>query len=200
MVVGGMILCGGASRRMGQSKATLPFGTETMLARVLRLLGEVVEPRLVVAAPSQELPALPAAVRIVRDRTTGRGPLEGLYCGLSALGTQVDAAYVSGCDVPLLRPQFIRRMIELLGEHDVVVPVEGQFHHPLAAVYRTRIVDTLASLLARDELRMNGFYSQVSTRYVEVDTLRDVDPDLESLLNTNRLEDYARALRQAGLQ
>ena len=200
MVVGGIVLCGGQSRRMGQSKATLPFGSEIMLARVLRLLGEVVEPRLVVAAPSQELPALPADVRIVRDRAEGLGPLEGLFCGLSALGPQVDAAYVSGCDVPLLRPQFVRRMIELLGEHDVVVPVEGRFHHPLAAVYRTRVVDTIADLLARDELRMNGFYAQVSTRCVEVDTLRDVDPDLESLLNTNGPEDYALALQRAGLQ
>jgi molybdopterin-guanine dinucleotide biosynthesis protein A len=91
-------------------------------------------------------------------------------------------------------------MIELLGEHDVVVPVEGRFHHPLAAVYRTRIVDTIARLLARNELRMNGFYTIVSTRYVEVDMLRDVDPDLESLLNTNRPEDYELALRRAGLQ
>jgi molybdenum cofactor guanylyltransferase len=199
MIVGGIVLCGGQSRRMGQPKAMLPFGREILLSRVLRLLGEVVEPRLVVAAPAQELPTLPADVRIVRDRAEGRGPLEGLYCGLSALGSQVDAAYVSGCDVPLLRPQFVRRMIELLGEHDVVVPVEGRFHHPLAAVYRTRVVDTIADLLARQELRMNGFYAQVSTRSVEVDTLRDIDPDLESLLNTNRPEDYALALQRAGL-
>ncbi|MHB0959973.1 MAG: molybdenum cofactor guanylyltransferase [Pirellulaceae bacterium] len=199
MIVGGIVLCGGQSRRMGQPKAMLPFGSEILLSRVLRLLGEVVEPRLVVAAPAQELPTLPADVRIVRDRAEGRGPLEGLYCGLSALGSQVDAAYVSGCDVPLLRPQFVRRMIELLGEHDVVVPVEGRFHHPLAAVYRTRVVDTIADLLTRQELRMNGFYAQVSTRSVEVDTLRDIDPDLESLLNTNRPEDYALALQRAGL-
>ncbi len=90
-------------------------------------------------------------------------------------------------------------MIELLGEHDVVVPVEGRFHHPLAAVYRTRVVDAIADLLARRGLRMNGFYAQVSTRCVEVDTLRDVDPDLDSLLNTNGPEDYALALQRAGL-
>ncbi len=108
MIVGGIVLCGGQSRRMGQPKATLPFGSEIMLTRVLRLLGEAVGPRLVVAAPSQELPALPADVRIVRDRAAGLGPLEGLFCGLSALRPRVDAAYVSGCDVPLLRPQFVR--------------------------------------------------------------------------------------------
>lgn len=200
MDVGGIVLCGGQSRRMGRSKATLPFGGEVMLARVLRLLGAVVEPCVVVAAPGQQLPPLPPDVQVIRDRAEGRGPLEGLFGGLSALDQRVDAAYVTACDVPLLQASFVQRMIQLLGDHDAVVPVEGKFHHPLAAVYRTRLVDTIASLLAHDERRMISFYDRVSTRRVDVDQLRDVDPDLLSLLNINRPEDYARVLRRAGLQ
>lgn len=199
MRVAGVVLCGGASRRMGRAKATLPFGGELLLPRVVRLLTEVVAPCVVVAAPEQEVPALPAGVRVVRDRQSGRGPLEGLYCGLSALGTGADAAYVTGCDVPLLRPAFVRRMIELLGDADLVVPVEGAFHFPLAAVYRTRVVASIAVMLQRDELRMISFYESVATRTIPVDSLREVDPDLCSLLNVNRPDDYVRALRLANV-
>ena len=39
MTAGGIVLCGGKSTRMGRSKALLPFGPETMLQRVVRLLG-----------------------------------------------------------------------------------------------------------------------------------------------------------------
>ena len=39
MVVGGIVLCGGQSRRMGQSKATLPFGSEIMLCACLAIAG-----------------------------------------------------------------------------------------------------------------------------------------------------------------
>ena len=46
----GIILCGGKSRRMGQPKAWLPLGGETVLARVLRLLRPTVESIIVVAA------------------------------------------------------------------------------------------------------------------------------------------------------
>ena len=44
MTAGGIVLCGGKSTRMGRSKALLPFGPETMLQRVVRLLGSVVQP------------------------------------------------------------------------------------------------------------------------------------------------------------
>ena len=59
MTAGGIVLCGGRSTRMGVPKATLPFGPETMLQRVVRLLGAVVSPIVVVAAREQSLPELP---------------------------------------------------------------------------------------------------------------------------------------------
>ena len=60
------------------AKAWLPFGAEIMLPRVVRLLGEAVDPVVVVAAPEQEVPPVPANVAIVRDEEKGRGPLQGL--------------------------------------------------------------------------------------------------------------------------
>src|ERR1051325_4647216 len=120
---------------MGLDKATLPFGPELMLQRVVRLVGEVVDSIVVVAAPAQQLPALPQGVQVVRDRREARGPLEGLFAGLSGLPPGIDAAYATSCDVPLLAPAFVRRMFQLLGDNAVAVPVSGGFHHPLAAVY-----------------------------------------------------------------
>jgi molybdenum cofactor guanylyltransferase len=64
---GGIVLCGGRSTRMGSSKALLPFGPETMLQRVVRLLSSVVSPIVVVAAVNQELPELARLKDFVRD-------------------------------------------------------------------------------------------------------------------------------------
>ena len=92
MKLAGIVLCGGKSTRMGVPKATLPFGPETMLQRVVRLLGTVADPIVVVGARDQELPALPPAVLITRDERDARGPLEGLRAGLTALPAAADAA------------------------------------------------------------------------------------------------------------
>ena len=66
--IGGIVLCGGHSKRMGQSKAWLPFGKERMLQRVVRILGAVVQPVIVVAAPNQDLPGLSTTVSVVARR------------------------------------------------------------------------------------------------------------------------------------
>src|SRR2546427_792790 len=144
--VGGLVLCGGQNKRMGRPKAWLPFAGEIMLPRVVRLLRDAVSPIVVVAAPDQEVPPLSPEVRLVRDEEQGRGPLQGLAAGLTALRGQAEAAYLSSCDVPFLRAAFVRRMIELLEDHAICVPRVGDYHHPLAAVYRIEVVDVVNRL------------------------------------------------------
>jgi molybdenum cofactor guanylyltransferase len=195
--VAGIILCGGQSQRMGRPKAWLSFAGETMLGRVVRILSEVVQPLVVVAAPEQDVPPLPADIAIVRDAERGRGPLQGLAAGLAALQGKADAAYLSSCDVPFLQPAFVRRLIDLLGAHSICVPRVGGFHHPLAAVYRLEVLAAVERLLAADRLRPVFLFDEVPTRIVEAAELADVDPTFQSLRNLNTPEDYQAALQDA---
>jgi molybdopterin-guanine dinucleotide biosynthesis protein A len=196
MNVGGIVLCGGQSRRMGRAKAWLPFAGEIMLPRVVRLLGEVVAPIVVVAAPEQDVPPLPAGIAVVRDEEKGRGPLQGLAAGLEALRGRVDAAYLSSCDVPFLCPAFVRRLIELLGDHAICVPRVGEHHHPLAAVYRIGVADAVTGLLAADRRRPFFLFEAVATRVVGPEDLAEADPTFQTLRNLNTPEDYEAALRE----
>lgn len=194
--LGGVVLCGGQSSRMGRPKAWLPFGAELMLPRVVRLLGEAVAPLVVVSAPEQQVPPLPASVEILRDRMSGRGPLQGLAVGLEALRGRADAAFVSSCDVPFLQPAFVRRLSELMGEHAICVPEVGGYRHPLAAVYRIEVAAIATRLLAEDRLRASILFEEAATRFVQPEELAEVDPALRSLRNLNTPADYEAALRE----
>ena len=196
--VGGIILCGGRSSRMGRPKLALPFGPELLLQRVTRIMQEVVSPVVVVAASGQEIPPLPVDVRVLRDEQENLGPLGGLAVGLGALRGQVDAAFATACDTPLLQPAFARYMIQALGEHDLVIPRDGKFHHPLAAVYRTELEDNVRALIAADRMRPVFLVEEANSREIPIDELRSVDPELQSLQNTNTPEAYAAALTMAG--
>jgi molybdopterin-guanine dinucleotide biosynthesis protein A len=195
---GGIVLCGGKSTRMGAPKALLPFGPETMLQRVVRLLGQIVSPIVVVAAVDQELPPLPAGVIVTRDEREGRGPLEGLRAGLKALPDHVDPAYVTSCDVPLLVPGFVRRMLDLAHGHDIAVMEIDGFAHPLSAVYRRATLARVEDLLAKDRLRPLFLFEAVDTRRVRPEEMT-ADPDLRTLRNLNTREDYESALAAAGV-
>jgi molybdopterin-guanine dinucleotide biosynthesis protein A len=184
---------------MGTAKATLPFGPETMLQRVVRLLGTVVSPIVVVAAREQELPDLPDGVLITRDEREARGPLEGLRAGLKALPDSVDSAYVTSCDVPLLVPAFVERMIELMGDHDIAVMEIDGFTHPLSAIYRRDTLPHIELLLAQDRLRPAFLFDAVRTRRVQTVEMTAVDPELRTLRNLNTRDDYLKALADQGL-
>jgi molybdopterin-guanine dinucleotide biosynthesis protein A len=199
MSSGGIVLCGGQSTRMGTSKALLPFGAETMLQRVVRLLSTVVSPIVVVAAAGQPLPDLPADVLVARDEHQGRGPLEGLRAGLKALPETVDSAYVTSCDVPLLVPAFARRMIDLLTDHDIAVMEINGFPHPLSAVYRRSTLPRVEALLAQNRLRPVFLFDAVRTRRLQPVEMISADAQLLTLRNLNTREDYLEALSIAGL-
>jgi molybdopterin-guanine dinucleotide biosynthesis protein A len=195
----GVVLAGGRSQRMGYPKALLPFGHETMLQRVVRKLHQVARPIVVVLAPQQPIPELPAEVSFARDEQEGQGPLCGLWAGLSALVGRADVAFVTGCDVPLLVPQVAVELARRLGQADIVVPVEGERVHPLSAVYRVRVLPQLGELLAEGKRRPLDLIERVHAVRVPIEELRGVDPQLATFRNLNRPADYLDALREAGL-
>ncbi len=199
VTTGGIVLSGGQSTRMGTSKALLPFGDETMLQRVVRLLSTVVDPIVVVAAAGQSLPDLPADVIVTSDEQPGRGPLEGLRAGLKALPETIEGAYVTSCDVPLLVPAFVERLIALRGNHDIAVMDVDGFPHPLSAIYSRDTLPHVEALLAQDRLRPVFLFDAVRTRRVTPEEMTVVDPELRTLRNLNTSDDYRAALADAGL-
>jgi molybdopterin-guanine dinucleotide biosynthesis protein A len=116
---------------------------------------------------------------------------------LGALQGRADAAYLSSCDVPFLRPAFVRRLIDLLGEHAVCVPRVGGYLHPLAAVYRLGVAGVAARLLTEDRLRPAFLFDEVPTRVVQAEELADVDDSFQTLRNLNTPAEYEAALRDA---
>jgi molybdenum cofactor guanylyltransferase len=199
---GAIILCGGASSRMGREKAWLPFGPdEVMLQRVVRLVGEAVplENIVCVAAARQELPLLPGEVGTVRDPLPHRGPLAGLATGLGAVEHRIDAVFAAGCDVPLLVPAFVNRMFELLGDHEAVVAQNGDRCYPLTAVYRTCVLQRTADLLGQGESSLMSLVERCDTHKVRISVLTEVDPELSSLASCNAPAEYERALAASGV-
>jgi molybdopterin-guanine dinucleotide biosynthesis protein A len=190
----GVVLAGGRSSRMGQPKALLLFDNEPLIkhivGKLLRLFREVV----VVAAPEQELPSLPAT--LVRDEVAYQGPVAGIYYGVKAAGSEL--AFVTSCDSAFLNPGLIQHLVSRATDHDVVVPHwEGRFQ-PLHAVYRRGVLPFLETQLSRGELRPVFLFDKVRTRRIDDGEIRRFDPEGLSFFNMNTPGDYREALRLWG--
>lgn len=195
---GAIILCGGRSSRLGSDKALLPFGNETMLQRIVGTVASVVEPRsvIVIASPDQQLP--PLAVPVARDETPYQGPLHALTRGFTSLPTGVEAVFVTGCDAPLLQPAVMEWLFNELGDFDAAIPFDGERFHPLCAIYRRSIVETINRLLAEGQGALQQLAKHVRTKRLSMESLRAIDPDWLSFQNVNTQQDYSRALAAAG--
>lgn len=86
--VAGIVLAGGLSSRMGRPKAWLPFGPETLLQRVVRIIGQVVAAVVVCRRdePRSAVAALEDARICCGDERDAQGPLEGLRARPSIAG------------------------------------------------------------------------------------------------------------------
>ena len=77
-----------------------------------------------------------------------------------------------------------------------MLPDVGGVRHPLAAVYRTELVDVIVRLITEDRMRPAFLFEACRVRRLDADALladpalAAVDPDLDSLLNLNEPADY----------
>jgi len=187
-----VVLAGGKSSRMGRPKSLLLFDGEPLIAHIVRALKRMFAETVIVAAPEQELPDLPAI--LVRDEVAYQGPVGGIYYGLKAASGNF--CFVTSCDVPFLNPALISHVTSQILNYDVVVPYWENRFQPLHAAYRTSVLPLLRVQLERGELRPVYLFDKVRTCKIGEEEIRRFDPEGLSFLNMNTPDDYEEALKR----
>ena len=199
-----LVLCGGQSRRMGAPKYLLPFGEETLLQRICRIVGVAASPVVIVAAENQSLTEAPQHCHVCRDSKADEGPLQAIADGLACL-IEADRepdnlmhfpVFVTSCDVPLLTSGIIEFLAaKLQPDDDVIVIRTDDQPHPLCAVYRAGPALVAAQrLLAANVRRASSLPGSLRTRWVMDAELRTIDPQLHCLRNCNTPDELQEAI------
>jgi molybdenum cofactor cytidylyltransferase len=119
-MISAIVLAAGASSRMGQAKAALPFGQtgETVVARVVRTLLNGGVPDVVVVAGAHidavraAMPRHESRARVIEHLGWEQGQLSSLLAGLDAIENPLlEAALVTLVDVPLVQSSTVAELV-----------------------------------------------------------------------------------------
>ncbi len=190
--LGGFILVGGQSRRMGRNKAFLRAGGRSLLERTIELLRPHVE-EVTLLGPKEGYARF--GLQVLPDCWPRGGPLAGLCTGLVVSG--YDWNIFLACDLPLLEGRFLELLRERAGKTRkwAVVPRTKRGWEPLAAAYHRRCLPVLRRALAS---RKGGVVDALGS--LPVDAIESGELEVRGLsstlfLNVNRPEDWKRAER-----
>lgn len=183
------ILCGGKSRRMGQDKAFIRLGEESLLRRLARI-GEGFGERLV--ATDQSLMARETGFRLVPDIIKGCGPVGAVYSLLS--GITSDAVLTLPCDMPFFPAALAQEMLKTIPETAqalLLVNRDGRAY-PLCAIFRKSCLSVVREHVEAGKLKampmmdlLGAVHMTLPARFSERALMNLNTPeDLEAVKNT----------------
>jgi molybdenum cofactor guanylyltransferase len=188
MTAAGLLLTGGASRRMGQDKATLAVlaGEEPLARRTAHHLAATTNPTFEVGPGHSHLPT-------VTEDPPGAGPLAAVAAGQRQLRKAgwTGPAVVVATDLPRLT----RSLLAWLADHPSarsVVPVSDGVPQTLCARYAAHDLDLAVELAAAGKRSMRDWLEGIDALLAgpEVWTPAAADPD--ALADVDTPSDLAR--------
>jgi molybdopterin-guanine dinucleotide biosynthesis protein A len=181
----GIVLAGGQGRRMGGvDKGLQPLHGRPMVEWVLERLAPQVDEIIINA--NQNLPAYEKlGRRVVRDDIGGfAGPLAGLHAGMKAASHPL--VVTVPCDSPFLPLDLVFRLNSSLQTNDLAVAKTGEQAHPVFALARKDVLQSLEAFLSGGGRKIDAWYA--SLRFVEV----LFDDEADAFRNINTREELER--------
>jgi molybdenum cofactor guanylyltransferase len=179
MQASGFVLAGGASKRMGQDKALLPYRGTTLVEYVANTVREAAGMVALIGEPAR-LGHLGLAV--FRDELPDSGPASGIYTALRI--TETDWNLVVACDMPAVSAGTLGELLRRAetAERNCVAAIGpyGQ-PEPLCAVYHRRCMPALGRAIRDKRLRMRDLIKEIGAIWMRVDvsTLANVNTPAE---------------------
>ncbi|MBO4365169.1 MAG: molybdopterin-guanine dinucleotide biosynthesis protein B [Eggerthellaceae bacterium] len=195
------IQAGGESKRMGQSKALVPFCGKPLITRLVQRLSPAADELIITTNEPQnlqflfdEFPHVP--LRLVRDDYDQRGALPGLCTAFNAASNPIVA--IVACDMIHASARLIAAEYQrLVGcGADACVPCNSHGFEPFHAVYRREACLAAAQrLVAEGQQRAQSMFSVVRVEPFSQQDVLDAEPRGCCFINANTPEELADAER-----
>lgn len=194
-----VLQAGGESRRMGQSKATVPFLGEPLIWRGINRLLPLADEFIITTNEPEKLDFLDdlvdlGKIRLVTDEYEQRGALRGVYTAMNAASN--DYVALVACDMVFPSRNLISAELEALMEEgtDAAVPRTKHGFEPFHAVYkRETCLPIIKEATEAGEARANAWLDKVKVTDFDGHRVAAAEPRGGCFINVNTPEELAQA-------
>lgn len=184
----GLILAGGASKRMQRDKAALEYKGKAQLTRAFELASRHVGKVFVSLRAEQTSDPTRAHWPMIVDSEEGEGPIVGIR---SALAAQPEVAWlVLACDLPFLSDAAIEELLRRRDPSALATAYKSAHDglpEPLCAIWEPSAAPALAAYQAAGGHCPRKFLIRHGAHLIDL-------PDPRALDNVNTPEEYSQAL------
>lgn len=194
-LIGGAILAGGKSSRMGRPKDLLPWRGGSMISELAKEVTACQLSCLIVSNHPEQLPADIThyrGVTIVPDAVPSAGPVSGLVTAFRR--TTEEVLLVLSCDLPFMDREQIHRLLDYakgVQDWDVIAVQEQGRLHPLVALYHRRTQLFWEDALRQKQLRLMSTLAELRVHETPAGLL-----DPWAVFNANTPEEYQMAIEE----
>ncbi len=184
-----IILAGGEARRAGgREKYFFNYKGETFIERLISTLEGVVSEIIIVAKNPGQCDRFSTlnGVKVIHDIREGIGPVGGLHAGITV--AKGEYVFVVACDMPCVNAGVVEMLFQSINDYDAVIPAwNPDMLEPLHAVYRKTALSLY--LKSHNSLSLRAMVRSLNSTYLDVSHIRAIDPELETFVNINKIED-----------
>lgn len=189
-----VILAGGDSKRMGESKAFLRLMGKPLVELVFDKLHNLFQEVIIVTDRFEDFAFLKEAT-MTSDILRGedKNALRGIHAGVSV--SSYNSSFVVGCDMPFISMSLIKHMSTYALNYDLVSPKVQGHYQPLFAFYNKSALQVITSSLEEKKFKIVALYPYFNKKIITEEIVRYYDPHLLSFHNINTREAYLQAIQ-----
>jgi len=188
-----IILAGGKSSRFGSNKAMYKLDQKPMLENIIEKLEPFFNKIYIIGNEKQELKGIKGKIEYLTDKIPDKGPLGGLYTGLSKTDSQFN--YLQACDMPFICEDYLSFMqayIKKDSKYEAYIPEKEGYLEPFVGVYNKNIKEDILKLIKKDQLNFDYLFNEINIKKITVEEIEKIADTKRIFFNINRKEDLVK--------
>lgn len=185
-----LLVKGEESKRIGVEKHIIKIDGKTILEIILENITQIFSKIIIVSICPYKLKNYQNSKIISVKDNLECGPLGAIYLGLKNSSTLYN--FVFAVDMPFISVDFVKYMMEIEKNHDIIVPLHNKKLEVLHAIYSKNVILFIEENLKKKEYEVKKILDKVNVKYIKREEIKKFGNPEKLFFNLNTKDDLLK--------